>query len=195
MADYGEMLNRIGGWFEKAAFPTPVFGGKRLCLWRRTWFVLCRRSARCVASAASKSSKPDDHEGPVHCAPAESHAICFRRCLNYVHAEEPAQVHDRLRRDAEQDRRLSVKLSKFLTVITQFGGYYICLSRRIWSSPWPRSAKCWMSSALCNCEYKKSCLRNTAGSFFDVFIAEMNSAGEGQDHNAIKLKIVGRRHD
>lgn len=87
--------------------PKLTYGG--ILIWRwKNWFVQCRRSARCAASAASDPANQMTKRGLSTVRRPNPTQYVLGGAWN-DHDEEPVQGYGCLRRDADQDRRLNHK--------------------------------------------------------------------------------------
>ena len=142
MAAYSTLLKHTGRWWLTWLFSSHYLEVFITWTWETTWSAPCRPSARCVLSLASNRDSlwclQKDCPPPV----GQQKFILQRRYLS--NDEESDQGYGRIRRDADQNRRLIPIYHQHLQPNT--GGYDICLWRKIWSRVWPKSAGCVPSS-------------------------------------------------
>ena len=147
MAAYGALLKHINRWCLTWLFTSHYLEVFIIWTSRRIWSAACRPSVRCVAMSASNIQQTWCwQEGcPLH-------GGRFPTILRQeVYAEWPWwKIWPSpwpLTAKCWPKSAVNLKTTVNSTLITQFGGYYICLWRRIWSRVWPKSARCWIRSA------------------------------------------------
>ena len=104
MAAYSTLLKHTGRWWLTWLFSSHYLEVFITWTWETTWSAPCRPSARCVLSSASKRDSlwclQKDSPPPV----GQQKFILQRRYLS--NDEESDQGYGRIRRDADQNRRL-----------------------------------------------------------------------------------------